>query len=153
MSMAEEKQTRDTKDAVGELDANRGTKRSYIETTAFEMTLDGVCGVIANQLSIGEAKYVCTNPGTTPLLVQFGKYMIDWTLESNTTKWFKTKNDEVQKREAVLCPHGIGEGLMCGMASAAEEFKMASLLRKNMTINMSMLVLSKRPPKGLLLEL
>ena len=137
MSMAEEKQKRDAEEAVGELDANRGTKRSYIETAAFEMTLDGIRGAIANQLSIGEAKYVCTNPGTTPLMVQFGKYMIDWTLEAPTIKWFKNKNDDIQKREMILCLHGIAEGLMCGMASAAEEFTTASLLRKNTTVNMS----------------
>ena len=137
VSMAEEKQKRDAEDAVGEIDANRGIKRSHIETAAFDMTLDGIRGAMANLLSIGEAKYVCTNPGATPLMVQFMKYMMDWTLEAPTVKWFKNKNNDIQKREMILCLHGIAESLMCGMASAAEEFTTASLLRKNTTVNMS----------------
>ena len=63
--------------------------------------------------------------------------MMDWLLESTTIKWFKNKNNELQKREAILCLHGIMDGLMCGFASAAEEFKTASLRRKNTIVNMS----------------
>ena len=48
MIMAEEKQKRDAKDAVDEQDANCGTKRSYIETAAYGMTLDGIRGASAN---------------------------------------------------------------------------------------------------------
>ena len=73
----------------------------------------------------------------TYLLVQFGKYVFDWTLEAKTIKWFKNENDDEEKMQIILCLHGICDSLMCGFASSAEEFTTASLLRKNTTDNMS----------------
>ena len=67
VGMAEEKHKCEAGDAVGELDANHGTKCSYIQTADLEMTLDGICGAIANHLSIGEAQYICTTPSKIPL--------------------------------------------------------------------------------------
>jgi len=138
LEMAEEKQKRDAEDAVDELDANRGNKRAHCETATLEqMTLDGVRCAFANLLSDGEVQYDCTVLGSEPILIQFGKFVMDWTLELATIKWFQNENNDVQKRECILCLHGIKETLMCGMASAAEEFETASLLRKNTTENMS----------------
>ena len=67
-------------------------------------------------------------------MIQFCKYVFDWTLEAKTIKWFKNDNNDEQKRELILCLQGIM--LMCNMASAAEEFNTASLLPMNTTVNM-----------------
>ena len=136
--MAEEKQRHEAAEAVDELETNRGAKRAYIETVNISLSsLDGIRGAMANYLAATEAKYNCTIPGSIPFLVQFGKYVFDWTLEAKTIKWFKNENDDEEKRQIILCLHGICDSLMCGFASSAEEFTTASLLRKNTTDNMS----------------
>ena len=101
--MAEEKQKLQDKEAVDELDTNLGTKRSWSQSSAMEMTVDGMRCALANFLSDCEAQYKCNITGKMPFLYQFGKYMMDWLLESTTIKWFKNKNDELCKSEKQSC--------------------------------------------------
>ena len=100
--MAAEKQQRESEEAVGELDANRGTKRGHITISTNAWTLEGIKSAIANCLSDGEAQYDCSVAGRIPFQVQFGKSMLDWLLEPSTLRWFKYEHSEEQQRECVL---------------------------------------------------
>ena len=61
-TMTNEQQLENAEDAVGENEANRGTKRTHITSAVITVSLGGVKTALANFISDGKAMFVCTTP-------------------------------------------------------------------------------------------